>query len=162
MRLHLTALRVQARAEGHAAAPVEQPPVVVWFKHDLRSTDHPGLTRAIASRRPVIAFFCFDPAILSDQRTTLWSPRVVHGAIRSLRTRLAGLNVPLVVAQGATVPNLARLVTSSGATAVHSEAEVEYRWQDAVDSARAGALPAGRSRSGHAQSRYRVVGLYGC
>lgn len=37
--------------------------VQVWFKHDLRLDDHPGLTAALEAGDPIIPFFCFDPAM---------------------------------------------------------------------------------------------------
>lgn len=45
----------------------QESPVVVWYKHDLRVHDHPGLSKALASKRPVVAFFCFDDLAWSDQ-----------------------------------------------------------------------------------------------
>ena len=45
-------------------------PVLVWFKHDLRASDHPGLLAAVrsaaASGVNVIPFFCLDPALYAD------------------------------------------------------------------------------------------------
>lgn len=43
-----------------AGAPT---PVVVWFKHDLRADDHPGLVQAAQSGSPIVALFCFDPKL---------------------------------------------------------------------------------------------------
>lgn len=39
---------------------------MVWFKHDLRIDDHPGLTAAVAEpRRPVVPLYVFDRRILA-------------------------------------------------------------------------------------------------
>ena len=32
----------------------------VWYKHDLRTDDHPGLIAAAAAGGPVVPFYCFD------------------------------------------------------------------------------------------------------
>jgi len=40
-------------------------PVVVWFRRDLRLDDHPALTTAVATGRPVIPLVVLDPALLS-------------------------------------------------------------------------------------------------
>lgn len=38
--------------------------VQVWFQHDLRISDHPGLLAAIQSgAQHVVPFFCLDPAL---------------------------------------------------------------------------------------------------
>jgi hypothetical protein len=49
-----------AQANGAAA--------VVWFKHDLRVDDHPGLVAACAERRrPVVPLYVFDRRILAGK-----------------------------------------------------------------------------------------------
>jgi hypothetical protein len=51
-----------AQASGGAAA------AVVWFKHDLRLDDHPGLVAACAERRrPVVPLYVFDRRILAGK-----------------------------------------------------------------------------------------------
>jgi deoxyribodipyrimidine photolyase len=41
---------------------------VVWFKHDLRVDDHPGLVAACADRRrPVLPLYVFDRRILAGE-----------------------------------------------------------------------------------------------
>lgn len=84
----------------------------------------------------MIAFFCFDPATLSDQATTLWGPQAVRGAVNSVKESLAGLGIPMVIRSGDTVSNLLQLVEASGADIVSCESEIEYRWhhvQQAVE-----------------------------
>lgn len=38
--------------------------VQIWFKHDLRVDDHPGLQTALSSGKEIVPVFCFDPAQL--------------------------------------------------------------------------------------------------
>jgi hypothetical protein len=40
--------------------PHYAPDVQVWFKHDLRTDDHPGLLSAAAAAAPVAPCYCFD------------------------------------------------------------------------------------------------------
>ncbi|WP_443747593.1 cryptochrome/photolyase family protein [Asticcacaulis solisilvae] len=40
-------------------------PLVLWFRTDLRLRDHPGVTDAIASGRPIIPLFIWDQALYS-------------------------------------------------------------------------------------------------
>lgn len=46
----------------------------VWFKHDLRVEDHPGLLAAARSSRPIIPFFCLDPALHAELALTPQGP----------------------------------------------------------------------------------------
>lgn len=34
---------------------------MVWFKHDLRLDDHPGLQAALELGAPLLPVYCFDP-----------------------------------------------------------------------------------------------------
>ena len=36
----------------------------VWFKHDLRLDDHPGLQKAVAADTSLVPVYCFDPSQL--------------------------------------------------------------------------------------------------
>lgn len=36
----------------------------VWFKHDLRLDDHPGLHNAVAAGTALVPVYCFDPSQL--------------------------------------------------------------------------------------------------
>ncbi len=47
----------------------------IWFKHDLRISDHPGLLAAAAAGRPVIPFFCLDPEAYADLALQPSGPR---------------------------------------------------------------------------------------
>jgi hypothetical protein len=60
-RLVVSCSAAQVTGGGAAAA-------VVWFKHDLRVDDHPGLVAACAARRrPVLPLYVFDRRILAGE-----------------------------------------------------------------------------------------------
>src|SRR5512133_794398 len=44
-----------------------EPPILVWFRQDLRCTDHPALVAAAATGRPVVPVF-----ILDDETPARW------------------------------------------------------------------------------------------
>ena len=58
--------KTRARA-GHAAGPV-----LVWFRRDLRLGDHPALTAACASGRPVIGVFLHDETVETLGAAARW------------------------------------------------------------------------------------------
>ena len=39
---------------------------VVWYRDDLRIKDHQGLTRAIDSKRQVVAYYNFNPKLFNE------------------------------------------------------------------------------------------------
>ena len=41
----------------------------VWYKHDLRLDDHPGLVSAARSSSAIVPLFCFDPVLHGDLLT---------------------------------------------------------------------------------------------
>ena len=43
-----------------------EPISVVWFKRDLRLTDHDPLVAAIAAQRPTLLLYIFEPMLLDD------------------------------------------------------------------------------------------------
>lgn len=36
----------------------------IWFKHDLRLDDHPGLQKAVAAETNLVPVYCIDPSQL--------------------------------------------------------------------------------------------------
>ena len=39
---------------------------LVWFKRDLRITDHTPLTKAVKSGKPSILLYIFEPSLVND------------------------------------------------------------------------------------------------
>ena len=63
-------------------------PIVIWFRQDLRTADHPALTAAIETSAPIIPLY-----ILDDATTDTWKLRGVsrwwlHGSLAALSTEL--------------------------------------------------------------------------
>ena len=42
---------------------IDTSPIILWFRRDLRLADHPALTAACASGRPVIPLFIHDEVV---------------------------------------------------------------------------------------------------
>lgn len=58
---------------------------MVWFKHDLRIDDHPGLAAAVSEpRRPVVPLYVFDRRILAGNVGCV-------GARRPIRLSVGGM-----------------------------------------------------------------------
>ncbi len=132
------------------------PPVIVWFRHDLRLTDHPALHAAVASGRPVIPAY-----IHSDDGEGDWplggATRVgLHHALGALDVSLREAGSQLIIRAGAsTHETLSALIYETDASAVY----FCDRYEPAVierDDAIASAL----RRVGIEVHRYRAGLLY--
>ncbi|WP_169311040.1 deoxyribodipyrimidine photo-lyase, partial [Cereibacter changlensis] len=81
--------------------------VLIWFRRDLRVTDHPAL--AAAAGAPVLPLFIVDPAqwALPERSARQWD--FVAETLGALREELRGLGAPLAVRIGDPVTVLAKL-----------------------------------------------------
>jgi deoxyribodipyrimidine photo-lyase len=92
------------------------PPIIVWFRDELRLSDHPALHAAAATGAPVICLYVLDER-----------PRPLGGAgrwwlaqsLRSLRKSLAALGSPLVLRRGPAARGIPELARETGAAAVY-------------------------------------------
>ncbi|KAH9532110.1 hypothetical protein CY35_19G072100 [Sphagnum magellanicum] len=114
-----------------AAASCRKTVAIVWFKHDLRVDDHPGLAAA-AEYEQVLPLFIFDPQICTG-----WSKEQLEGlfdAVADLKLSLQTRGSDLVIVTGSTKDILFTLAQKVGATSIIMEEEEESKWQKLVAS----------------------------
>ncbi|MEQ1440729.1 deoxyribodipyrimidine photo-lyase [Fontimonas sp. SYSU GA230001] len=92
--------------------------VLVWFRRDLRLTDNPALTAALASAATVVPVYVHDA-----DADGAWAPGAasrawLHHSLKALDGELQGRGARLVIRRGATREVLPALVSEAGATAV--------------------------------------------
>jgi len=114
-------------------------PVLLWFRQDLRLTDNPALTEALASGRPVVPVF-----VLDEETPGAWAPGGaarwwLHHSLAALAAALAERGSRLVLRRGRAERVIPRLVEEIGAAAVHVNRLYEP-WARASDAAVAAAL----------------------
>lgn len=94
-------------------------PVLVWFRHDLRTRDNPTLVSAIETGRPLIPIYIHAPdeegAWKSGGSTQLW----LHRALASLDEALGSLGSRLIIRSGESLSVLKGLIEETGADAVY-------------------------------------------
>jgi deoxyribodipyrimidine photo-lyase len=93
-------------------------PVIVWFRQDLRLADNPALAAAVDSGRPVLPLF-----VLDDETPGAWRPGGasrwwLHHSLAALADDLAARGAPLLLRQGRADAVLPELVSGTGAGAV--------------------------------------------
>ena len=95
-------------------------PCLVWFRDDLRLSDHPALHAAAATKRPVICLYVFDETSREP------GARLIGGAarwwlaqsLRSLQKSLTAHGVPLLLRKGPAARIIAEVARESRATDV--------------------------------------------
>jgi deoxyribodipyrimidine photo-lyase len=92
---------------------------IVWFRRDLRLTDHPALSAALASAERIVALYVHAP-----QEEAPWSPGAasrwwLHHSLAALDGALAARGARLTIAAGPSLEALVAVARASGATSVH-------------------------------------------
>ncbi|MDD3354689.1 deoxyribodipyrimidine photo-lyase [Zoogloea sp.] len=105
-----------------AQAPLARMISVVWFKRDLRVTDHAPLREA-ARHGPVLPVYLFEPDLLAQPDASPRHLGFVLECLDELETRLAALGSPLQRWQGEATRVLAELHTRLGPFRLFSHEE---------------------------------------
>uniref|UniRef100_A0A7N1A6T3 Photolyase/cryptochrome alpha/beta domain-containing protein n=2 Tax=Kalanchoe fedtschenkoi TaxID=63787 RepID=A0A7N1A6T3_KALFE len=106
---------------------------VVWFKHDLRIDDHPGLVAA-SEFDAVVPLYVFDRRILS--RFSGEVLEVLLSAIEDLRRSLMDQGSNLMIRFGDAENIVHKIMTEVKASNLIVEEEVEYQLLELIDSVR--------------------------
>jgi len=91
-------------------------PIIMWFRRDLRLGDHPALTAACESGRPVIPIFVLDELVEGLGA----APKFRLGlSVSVLESELSYRGSRLVLRKGRAIDVLTDLIRETGATEVH-------------------------------------------
>ncbi len=93
---------------------------IVWFRRDLRISDHPALVAAIESSDEIVPVFILDKAQIAEA-----GEKLLAYMGQSLRSLDESLNNRLHIIEGDQVEVLTELMEMYGATEVHISAEYE-------------------------------------
>jgi deoxyribodipyrimidine photo-lyase len=118
-------LRVPAFAAELEEKIMDGTPVIVWFRRDLRVSDHTALHRAAQTGAPVIPVFVFDPAILAAPDTGSRRTAFLLQALHSLAGNLEHLGTKLVVRKGHPEKELLAVAKDTGAKKILFNKDVE-------------------------------------
>jgi deoxyribodipyrimidine photo-lyase len=118
---------------------VAEPSVLVWFRQNLRVGDNRALGAALASGRPVVCAFVFDPALGGAWAVGGAARWFLHSSLAALDNALRARGNRLVIRQGSWRQEVPRLVAETGAAEVHAD-RVYAPWERGEDKAVAAAL----------------------
>ncbi len=120
-------------------------PLLIWFRRDLRLGDHPMLTAAVASGRPLVPIFILDPETEGLGAAAKWRLGL---SLAHFAGRLEGLGARLTFRRGPALAVLEALLAETGAGGV-----LWSRLYDPVSKARdAGVKAALKARGVRAES----------
>lgn len=94
-------------------------PILLWLRRDLRLGDHPALTKALATGRPIIPVY-----VLEDDTPGRWRPGGASrwwlaGSLAALAADLRKRGSRLILRKGDAIAALMKLAAESGATAIY-------------------------------------------
>ncbi|WP_310731387.1 deoxyribodipyrimidine photo-lyase, partial [Burkholderia pseudomultivorans] len=99
--------------------PSSVAPAIVWFRDDLRLTDQPALTRAVASGRPLVCVFVDDTGAGAGRPLGGAARWWLHGSLAGLDAALARHGGRLLVLRGDARHEIERIAHDTGAAAVY-------------------------------------------
>ncbi|NKC33558.1 cryptochrome/photolyase family protein [Falsiroseomonas selenitidurans] len=100
-------------------------PSLLWFRHDLRLTDHPALLAALAEGGPVLPVFVLDDEAAGPWRAGGAARWWLRHSLAALQGDLAARGAPLLLARGRAETVLPALADALGAARVHAGRAVE-------------------------------------
>ena len=72
--------------------PEKQDIAIVWFKRDLRLTDHEPLCLAQAQGLPILLLYCFEPSVMNYDDSDVRHWRFVYQSLQDMQLKLDGIN----------------------------------------------------------------------
>ena len=93
-------------------------PAIVWFRNDLRISDHPALSAAARSGAPLVALYILDDESPGEWRTGAAARWWLHHSLKALSQSLAGRGVSLTLRRGRAPYVFEQIIAETGAGAV--------------------------------------------
>jgi len=95
------------------------PPIILWYRQDLRVADHPALTAAADTGAPVLPLFVWD-----DETPGAWAPGGagrwwLAGSLEALEADLGARGSRLILRRGPAPEVLRRLARETGAAGIY-------------------------------------------
>ncbi len=124
-------------------------PIILWFRRDLRLSDHPALDMAVETGRPIVPVFVHDEVVETHGAAPKWRLGL---AVQCFQERLREVGSRLILRRGTAENVLQQLAEETGATTIwwtRAYDPAAIRRDEAVKSALTGqGLEAG-SKPGH-------------
>jgi len=111
-------------------------PIILWFRRDLRLTDHAALCAAVASGKPIIPLYILDDVTPKHRKMGGASRWWLHYSLKSLDASLRQLDSRLIIRNGESTSVLADIARECGAKDVYGMHHYEPWWRNAEKAVR--------------------------
>jgi len=71
--------------------------VIVWFKRDLRFTDHEPLFYAQKTNLPILLIYCFEPSLMRYHDSDVRHWRFVYQSLQDMQSKLIEQQTQIVI-----------------------------------------------------------------
>jgi deoxyribodipyrimidine photo-lyase len=131
--------------------PLAHPPVLVWYRQDLRLHDHAPLAAAAAEGAHIVPVYIFDESGWGFGGASRWW---LHHSLHALAAALRARGAPLILRRGDPGEIIPALAAELGAKTVHAGIAHEPAWRT-----RDAAIRATLAKQGAALKLHRVATL---
>ena len=100
---------------------------IVWFKRDLRLTDHEPLWQAQQQGLPVLLVYCFEPSVMTYEDSDVRHWRFVYQSLQDMQSRLESAGKQLFIFHSEVIPVLNEISEHYTIRNIHSHQEVGNR-----------------------------------
>ena len=97
---------------------------IVWFKRDLRLTDHRPLKEAIESGLPLLLIYIFEPELMEDSHYGERHWRFIYQSINDINHQLAAFNSEIVMLNGEPTEVLSKILSITNVHSIYSHEEI--------------------------------------
>ncbi|MDP5045498.1 MAG: deoxyribodipyrimidine photo-lyase, partial [Leeuwenhoekiella sp.] len=114
---------------------------LVWFKNDLRTIDHTGLSHASKTKNPTIAVYCFDPKQFKKDRfgfkkTEKYRAQFLIETVTELRENLEKLYITLFVVNEEPEFAIPKLVKNYQVERIYFQKEWTFEERNIIEAVR--------------------------
>jgi deoxyribodipyrimidine photo-lyase len=85
---------------------------IVWFKRDLRFTDHAPLYYAQQQALPVLLIYCFEPSVMQYADSDIRHWRFIYQSLQEMQTKLVQVNAKLYIFHDEAISVFQKLTTA--------------------------------------------------
>lgn len=108
-----------------ASPDIKKPEIViVWFKRDLRFTDHEALYRAQKQNLPILLMYCFEPSVMNYADSDIRHWRFVYQSLQDMQSKLNNLNDTIYLFQAEVINILKEISQRYTIREIYSHQEI--------------------------------------
>jgi len=105
--------------------PLEKQKInIVWFKRDLRLTDHEPLFFAQKQSLPMLLIYCFEPSVMAYADSDIRHWRFVYESLQEMQYKLAQLHTEIYIFHAEVLPTLQQLAHYYTINTIFSHEEI--------------------------------------